>query len=164
MKWLPSSFAKNPDAVEKVFCEPFAKLPCVFPQDDPRHLEDFSPEKVYVRLLDLLSGHQQYKLKQMAKRAEHNLSIKLDIRPLVYLSIVTINFASFVMYLAYIQYWAKKNYCPSIDFEILTTKIFPNGFPIEEDLKNIWYSQKIDPKSGSDNLLDHPDAYRSIQF
>jgi hypothetical protein len=69
-----------------------------------------------------------------------------------------------VMYLTYLQYWAKIHEEREITFDLFCERIFPLGFPKEEDLHNLWNNQKVRVESGSDNLLDYSIALTSIQF
>jgi hypothetical protein len=68
-----------------------------------------------------------------------------------------------VMYLTYLQYWCKVHNCRHPDLQIFK-QIFSNGFPEEMEMRRLWYKCKISRHEGSDNLLDHRDALKPIQF
>ena len=100
-----------------------------------------------------------YKLIEKRIRYCFTFSI-LDERLLLFLTAVAQTPGKAIMYLTYMQYWAKRHKQFVITFDDFCMKIFPHGFPNDEDLHDVWVKQKI--KNG--NLLDFQSAMVSIQF
>lgn len=104
------------------------------------------------------------------QRAKASLTVKLDPRILVYLTYHNNGImGKIIMYLYYLQYWAKKNNVKYLEFtKHFCMGIFPMGFHSEEYLSEIWEGQKVDLSDdltrGSDNLIDYAKAAKSIQF
>lgn len=107
-------------------------------------------------------------LEAISKRIEVCLTITIDKSVLIWLATMTNgNIGTMVMYVYYLQYWAKKNDVRHITYDMLAMRIFPFGFFEEEALNSVWDATKVDRegKSGaSDNLIDYSLAAESIQF
>ena len=106
-----------------------------------------------------------YKL--IEKRLEHCFTYKItDARLLLMMVLICQTPGIAVMYMAYLQYWCKKNFSESIDLDVFCEKIFPWGFPGDDDLHKLWDSQKVEQNGpgSSDNLLDYSMAYQTIQI
>lgn len=67
-----------------------------------------------------------------------------------------------VMYIWYMQYWCHKNGRKELDLEVFCQRVFPNGFPSDEDMSKLWYSVKVSREGHSVNLLDVTAAGASI--
>lgn len=153
---------KDPTAIERIFCRPFEELPRVL------------SEEVYHYRLELsLPGWPDFdldtdtieRLQALKKRLREYLSVEIEERALVYLALVSDRFAVAIMFVTYVQYWAKQNQVEKITFELVRNRIFTHGFPSPKSLKEIWFNQKV-PRKGneSDNLIDFSTAQKSIQF
>ena len=161
--WLSSREALRPNAVEEIFCKPFAELPCQITDHVGRSM--YRAMFCDVREIEEnLTFFQRWQLKQIKARIEDYLSITVDDRSVVYITLVSDRIAVAVMYLTYIQYWAKTNGVHRVTLRMLKEKVFPNGHPNEGTLKQIWYKQKVSHDTGSDNLLDHAKAMLSINY
>lgn len=106
-----------------------------------------------------------WSLKVWEKRVESALTIKIHKKVLMFLSIRVLgNVGSGIMYIYYLQYWAKKNGNKRISLDILFSKVFPNGFFPKEEMHKLWDAQKIVGYNGTDNMIDIPEALRSVRF
>lgn len=153
------------NSIETKFCVPFEKL--------PKHPMN---EEVSGMMIQLLMSHnapvsipekeKPFLYKVIESRAKASFSFKLeDPKLIIFLCVLTQSPGTAVMYLTYMQYWAKKRGIKNIDFNLFCSEIFPMGFPSEDDLHTLWRSQKIERREGgSDNLLDYQSAMSSIQF
>lgn len=111
--------------------------------------------EVYQALLE-----RSWVLRAMKKRIRHCLTIEVDEGVQMFLlTLVDGNIGGAIMYLYYMQYWAKRNDVKLIDFESFS-RMFPNGYPSDQSLAILWDSQKI----GSLNMIDNQLAAKSIQF
>ena len=149
-------------AVEN-FCKEFQSLP-TYTDDNFRIAVGLLTSESGQQINIELSPGEKQLLDIIPVRIKKYLSIRMDLKAMQFLAMLAINPATVVMYLAYIQYWG---YCYSerdIDLNLLTRDIFPAGLPDESSLRTIWYSQKVERKDGSDNMLDDKAAYASIQF
>lgn len=162
-KWFLQDLTVDPAAVEKKFCIPFAELPMCLPQNIMEYRNYISLEGSQWRQVNL-SDFQVLQIHAMRIRIKEYLTIRMEDRALVYLTLVSNGYRTHKMLLTYIQYWALKHNQREIDFFTVRDKIFPNGFPDEPTLQRIWYSQKVNHDTGSDNLIDHEKAQQSIQF
>ena len=151
----------QPDAVEKYFCEDFEKL--------PRHpMDDFLSKTLIAlayggesREMTIPEAEKPFLYKLIEKRIRYCFTFSiLDERLLLFLTAVAQTPGKAIMYLTYMQYWAKRHKQFVITFDDFCMKIFPHGFPNDEDLHDVWVKQKI--KNG--NLLDFQSAMVSIQF
>ena len=108
------------------------------------------------------TAREELLLVQIAeKRLEHALTITMDKASIIFIIMQSLGSPGFlIMYLYYLQYWCHEHEISHIDFETLNMKIFPMGYPSEQDLTDIWTSQKI----GGDNGVDIPQASKSIQI
>lgn len=157
---------QKPDAVEKIFCEPFEKL--------KMHPMSKDVSEILVKLLlykgafkELPDKEKPFLYQVIEKRIKYCFTFNIeDPRLILFLAIVAESPGTAVMYMAYIQYWCKKNGVEVLDLDTFCEKIFPWGFPNEDDLHKLWDEQKVNRKGthGSDNLLDYETAYKSIQI
>ncbi len=168
---LDFDITKQPDAIERLFCLEFEKLP-------PSRSIKVSPAlmdltgKILEAAKKALSAHGlgfTYHVNEViSDRLDkfHSFTIRDHMVYLFLEALTDKHPATLVMYLTYMQYWCKKNNCNTIDINIFFDSIFPKGYPVETDLKNLWYSVKVDRgrRDGSDNLLDYKEAMKSIQL
>lgn len=166
-KLLEFDVVNKPDSIEKLFCEKFEKLKS-HPLDEETAkflmILGFSSKTL---LSDIANVEVPFLCQLISKRILVSFDYTIeDDRAIVILSQVAQTPGKAVMYLWYLQYYCKKNNIKSIDLTILCTRIFPNGFPSNEDLSELWKSQKINKsrKEDSDNLLDYQSAGESIYF
>jgi hypothetical protein len=157
--------ANKENAVEELFCKKFEQLK-KYPLD-----EDNSGFLVNLLIsrgnIEIPEKEKPFLIKLIEKRIKNCLTYQItDTRLLIFLAILSENPGTAVMYLAYLQYWAKKNNQPIINLTIFCEKIFPWGFPNENDLSDLWNKCKVkrEKQLDSDNLLDYDNAYKSIQF
>ena len=116
-----------------------------------------------------MAGLPMYKALRL--RVSHNLTVRLG--PKVLTMICAVSFGKIgvgIMYLYYLQWWAKKRNVKEVTWDDLTMRIFPMGFLNDDSLHTVWEGQKVKrPAPGnmqdqfhSDNLLDYPEAAKSI--
>lgn len=165
---LPNTEVENPSAIETHVCQKiknanFCEL-------------DNETGSLLFQLLYINKDGDKFKLEQKEKPflfqvAEKRIEFCFQYRIkehalLLFLCSLAENPAVMVMYLWYLQYWAKNNNTKEIDLITFCQKIFPSGFPSSEAMSEIWQSQKVDRKgqSGSDNLVDYATAGKSLQF
>lgn len=112
-------------------------------------------------LASQLKGKFPYEV--LCKRLEHVFTYTLDESTKYFLVCLTEgNPGKIVMYLTYLQYISKKIKMPIITFDIFGEKIFPNGFPSEEDLSKLWNNTKVNADNMTVNLIDYKSALVSI--
>ena len=158
---LDISVIEQPNSIEELFAKEFEKT-------NKQPMDDFTTEML-VKLS--LSKSSPYKLpeeekpflyKLMEKRISVVHDFELDDRTLLFLCCICKSADVCVMYIWYLQYESKKRNMKQISFEDFCL-IFPVGFPSEEDLSLLWVKQKVYTKGlGSDNLLDYPQAGKSL--
>jgi len=150
--------------VEEKFCKPFEQL-----QSHPM-TEEITETLVRLYLapkdqpIPGIEGQFLYQL--MEKRINYCFTFKVeDWRLLLFLILIANSPGTCIMYLTYFQYWCKKNDTREVDL-VNFCEIFPMGFPSDEDLSKLWNDTKVKrgKEGGSDNLVDHQDALKSIQF
>ncbi|MDG1949426.1 MAG: hypothetical protein P8J32_01225 [bacterium] len=101
-------------------------------------------------------------LKAVEKRVEVSLTANIDKATQIFLVMFTEgNIGRSVIYLYYLQWWAKKNNKRDIAFDDICMTIFPMGFPSSDDIRPLWDAQKA--QRGL-NYIDVPEASASIQF
>lgn len=153
---------ENPKAIEEYFCIPFSQLPC----------SEDGVQRSWRTLMKLpgwqdieFTPSQLEMIRGMTERFSKYYNYILDKRSVCYLCLVAgDNYAVCVMYLTYVQYYCKKHSFVQCTFTTLIEQIFPNGFPDEDQLKKLWYSQKVRVRQGSHNLLDYLKPMTSILF
>lgn len=160
---LKADTIKQADAVKKLFCEPFEKLKR-FPMSKD---ESEMMIKLLLSRITIPEKGKPQIVQLLEKRVEHCFTFKLkDPKLILFLCFLAETPAWVVMYLTYLQYWAKKTNIKELNFDIFCERIFPFGFPSNTELSLLWDSVKV-YRSGemrSDNLLDYQTALASIQF
>lgn len=95
------------------------------------------------------------------KRLNYIHSYKLTKAVILFLGYIVKSPGEAVMYLNYLQYQSHKRELGIINMHNLAI-IFPMGFFTPETLTKAWNDQKVEGLRGTDNLLDVPEAMRSI--
>ena len=164
---LPHKTTEDPTAVEKLFCEPFSRL-------NVRKMN--SPEQEMLKKVIQAENLKAYPFDEMEKEATP-MSLQLCIKSMknrftftassniqILIGVTGASKGGIIMYLTYLQYWAKKTNKKEITISDYCA-IFPNGYPTDEELHKLWISQKVDIENkGSDNLIDYIKASESIHF
>ena len=158
---LDISVTTQENSIEELFAKEFDKF-----KNSPM---DKDTSELFITLtlaknipIDIPEGKKPFLYKLMERRLEVLHNYKLDFKTLLFLSFLCKNAGTCVMYIWYLQYEANKRNIDSIDFKTFT-EIFSWGFPSEDDLHRLWDSQKVLRKGmGSDNLLDYPQAGKSL--
>jgi hypothetical protein len=166
MKLLQESI-NDPEAIEKLFCIPFNKLRS-HPMDEETtglFLQlTFSGE--HGKEVVIPEKEKPFLYKVIESRVKGAFTFILnDSRLIMFLCVIAKTPGTAIMYLTYMQYWAKQKNVNQITFDIFARDIFPMGFPSNEDLHLLWNAIKVKRENGgSDNLLDYQSAMKSIQF
>lgn len=151
------------DSIQTIVCEPMDLLetgPLENGLDDYlQHLYE-NPEIDFLPFSIMLPP-------LVAERLELYHTLKLDKRTTIALVVICVRPAIVVMYLWYLQWVCFKRNIKELYFDTFYLDIFKNGYFKDEDLKKIWYSQKVIPSTipnDSDNLVDYAQGGLSIQF
>lgn len=161
---MESTTIETGDSVENIFCIPFGAL--------PKYPMDKETAELMIQLMfsgdavpNIPEKDKPFLYKIIESRASASFTVKItDVKLILFLCVLTKTPGIAVMYLTYLQYWAKKNNVKEITFDNFCSRIFPNGFPSESDLHSLWLMQKVEKNGGSYNLLDYQSAMRTIQF
>jgi hypothetical protein len=155
--------ANKENSVEELFCKRFKTLKCVpMSNDTTELLINLALSKNDISIPE---NKKPFLYKVIEKRISACFTFKItDIKLLLFLCDLTQTPGMAVMYLAYLQYWAKKHNTTNINLDLFCMQIFPSGFPLEEDLHILWDYCKVKSEGDSDNLLDYQNGYKTIQF
>lgn len=172
---LENKEKNNPEAIEIFFCKEFEKMKSL-----PLSVENFGflytlgtlNQEQLQNLRNIPEAEKPFIIKLIEKRVEVCFDYTIELDPRVKFIVATLGESpgKAVMLLTYIQYKCFKLKIKDLTYEDLMMKIFPIGVPSDEDLNKLWNMQKIDNSirigliPGSDNLLDYPDALKSIRF
>lgn len=166
MSCLSFSETKNPAAVEMRVCIPFGKLPR-FESDQTKALDEAiraAPLKVF-RSLDAQKRELRSRIIQ---RYSEFCTVRLDSATRVYIAAVSRSFNEACLLLAYTQYRSLHSGFFEMNYFEFSRLVCPDGLPGEKDLEALWESQKVDVSarriSRSENLMDYPGAFKSIQW
>ena len=161
--------AHRSDAIEKYFIEPFLALP-VHPVNEESFADHL--KMLNIEVTDNPDAEQQVHSGSMKEIFLYRITEKraksmiLELSPclMFILSAISANPATIAMYLVVARHWATKNNTNSVSLQQWMEKIMPMGYPLEEDLKSLWHSVKVnnDLIMGESNLLDIASAYESI--
>lgn len=180
----------GPDSVEKLFCEPFEKLP-------PQPLDQDSMKLLMTLITtEMMSGKgipeveevskeireiasKDFK-SQVAKSRTKIFTYSINDNVAVFLSHISPNLGTLVLILTYIQYWIYRENSEIkegsdkilkkdeegktiVDISILT-EIFPYGFKSDKDMNEMWYNLKVEMNIDHpiDNMVDYPYYMQSI--
>lgn len=157
---------KQSDAIEKHITEVMSKLETEqCDKGTTMLILDMLAQRGSINLVD---DEKPFLFKLIEKRMVHFTFEITDVRLILLLSFISKSAGVAVLYLWYLQYWCKKNNSRNINLDKLCIEVFPMGFFKEDDLKQVWLSQKVQVPKGnlilSDNLVDYPEAGHSIQF
>lgn len=163
-------------AVERLFCVEMEKLRC--------HPMDEDHSKMLITLLFASRSPMKPEMEAIVKEIEEkSLAFKIiksrllglgyepDVTLLMFMSTMVDNPGSAVMYAHYLAYKGKKHSVRKIDIQFMCERVFPIGFPTDEDMSKVWDMQKVSKAekevqeflgAGIDNLLDRAIANRSI--
>lgn len=148
------------NSIEKLFCKPFEQLPCL-PIDI--ELTEVLQMLQFVGCPPVMK--QEFLFRVIQKRVDIMYSYELSDDLICFLCVICETPGTAVMYLTYLQYWAKNNKADWIDLDKFTTKVFPNGFPAKNELNKLWDNQKIKGDAVfTDNLLDYAPALYSLKY
>lgn len=116
-----------------------------------------SAQKLYDKLIE--SG--AWSLEAAKFRADKVLTVNIDIKVfIVLLYICDSAVGHIIFYCYYLQWWSKKHNTTIIDLDTFNMKVFPMGYPSNEELREVWDMQKVSAQP--DNMIDHPIAFQSI--
>lgn len=154
----------KPDSLEKVLLEPFHNLKeaplsiwkMIYFSSILKNSENRNVQ-AYKSMLE-----ENHVVKDIKERIEKTLSITIDLKTQICISALTDeNIDRSMVYLFYLQYWAKKNNKRHINFlKDFCLEIFEKGFPSNEDIDLLWQKQKVEGV----NMIDIPYAQESIHF
>lgn len=104
--------------------------------------------------------------KVIEKRVKHVYSYDIkDERLILFLCEISQTPGKAVLYLTMLQYFSKFKGINEFTLNNFI-ELFPHGFPDDESLKNVWDAQKFQfedkRRTGSDNMVDHSDAMKTI--
>ena len=158
---LDISVTEQDNSIEELFAKEFEKT-------EKHPMDEFTYEML-VRLSlsrnrsnSIPEGEKPFLYILMEKRISVIHDFELDERTLVFLCCICKSAGVCVMYIWYLQYESKKRNMKQISLEYFC-EIFPMGFPSDDDLHRLWVSIKVSSKGlGSDNLLDYPQAGKSL--
>lgn len=95
-----------------------------------------------------------------------SMDIEITKSASIFLSLVVPTPGKAILYAIFIAYMCKKEGVKTLDCEILSIKIFPDGLFHDEDLDYFWQKQKVerlnDGSFSSDNLVDYHTAFKSL--
>lgn len=157
------SIEKN--AVEELVCKAIEEAP-KFPmsQELSNMFISMTMNSKDEKGLDLLYQQlfkRSWLLNVIKKRIDVCLKVEIDKAVQFFLLFLGKNPGNCIMYLYYLQYYAKKKGIEKISFEQFGMDVFPNGYPSKEILSQIWDSQKSGIATNG-NIIDLPSAAESI--
>lgn len=153
-KWCEEYLlGKETEQINREQAKTFIK--CVIAEDDIQNSSKFD---------DDMKNDFPYQL--LKKRIEAINSYTATKAVILFISSACDRTAKLVMMAALLQYKSFKTGCRDINMDVLSSKIIPVGLPSEKVLENAWRNQKVIPDnaSDSDNMLDYPEASKSIKF
>jgi hypothetical protein len=169
-KTLSYEETTNPEAVEQLFCQPL---------DENGTREPLSEDMMSVLLAVILSD--EAKTNEMFESAKKisvavsiiesrakSMGLVLDKKTLIFFGLISGTPGIAVMYTYFLAYSFKRMEKETMKFDEIILEIFPVGTFSEKSLTDHWDMQKVERRaedSGeltSDNLLDYPEASKSI--
>jgi len=115
---------------------------------------------------ELLKTSWEYKA--LFERAKSSLTVEFEPSGLIMTFFTSVYTApaigSAIMYIYYIQYVCKQGGIKKFTAQTFCETVFPMGVFRKEDLDEVWDACKVSRNGGSDNLIDYPEASKSIQF
>ena len=99
--------------------------------------------------------------KILRERVDNCLTVDIDDKVLVFIAALTEgNIGQSIIYVYYIQYWAKKMNRRLVTFHNFCIDIFPLSFFDMDEVRTLWYDQKYN----GGNMIDNPKYCESIMF
>lgn len=115
-------------------------------------------EKVPTDLLDLVKPYPPFHIAQTRCKV---YGYEVDEKVATFLTVAGLNPGIMVMYLTYFAYKIReRGLDKKVDINMVCTHLLPNGLFDQNDLHEIWDSQKID--AFPDNALDHSEYIESL--
>lgn len=115
---------------------------------------------------ELIKASWEYKA--LFERAKSYLTVEFELSGLIaafFGSIYTApGIGNAIMHIYYIQYVCKQKGIKKFTVKTFCEAVFPFGVFRAEDLSEAWDACKVSREGGSDNLIDYPEASKSIQF
>jgi len=153
----------KPNSLEKTLLDPFGKL--------PKHLMTKEQTDIMISLTlippkNIDGVYEEVKKKSwvlsaIESRIKNTFTIIIEKKvQLFILMFLNGNVGKCMVYILYLQYWAKSHNKRNISWEDFTMKAFPTGFPDEKMFEELWDKQKVE---GS-NMIDLFKAHKSIHF
>ena len=160
---------KEANAVEKIFCRPMdmvKRVPMTDLQGELMISVLLSEDPMLDEIFQSVIAAGGWYVKAFKPRIEA-LGYTVDKATEVFVGLGLIkSVGEAVMYSYYLAYKAKESGVTHIRFnQEMCEQWFPMGFPDGQELGKIWKFQKVhgEGRTGSDNLLDYPEASESIR-
>lgn len=156
---------EDPNSVEEIFCKQLQKGKIESLNEDMGKLLVMllsSPEMIDPIHKDLSSKSMnlpilENRMKSMGK--------EMDKGSAIFVSLACETPGEAVMYSYYISYMMKQRELgKTITMDSMFTHIFTFGMFDRDSLEKAWDIQKVKRKYGSDNLLDYPEASKSLVY
>jgi hypothetical protein len=162
---LDPSVVYESDAIEKHFCVKFEKLQhhAMTEKLSEAFMKSVLIEKSEGRI-NIPEEEKPHVFKIIEKRLEVIFDYTMTDELKLFITILCETPGKSVMYLWYLQYVSKNKNIQHFTCENFAS-IFPNGFPCEKDLNQLWDEQKINRTIGqyyATNLLDFTSAGVSL--
>jgi hypothetical protein len=160
----PETFSE----VENKICIPMSKAP-VIPLDD-------ATKEFYINLLKIEVSGNKDSIKVILDMAEEHPHVQVIRKRFeIWFKHLNVSFlASFIissfgssigaclMYVYYTAYMAKQKNIREINAKFLYQYVIPKGIIPDEELKKIWFGQKVEPAGL--NTIDYPICAQSLMF
>lgn len=160
------TFKIEQDWLEKNILAPLGKL--------KRHEMKINTAQMFLVIGGITNTETEKMIKEMPysqevqlikKRANVRLTVKLETKVILGVILCAEGMRGIgIMYLYYLQYWAKKHDFKEITWQDFSMRIFFNGFPSKKDLITLWDRQKKEIDGKICNMIDIPMASESIQL
>jgi hypothetical protein len=166
MNLLTKDQQNNPNATETHFCIPLSKfVPIPLTEDQTKFMlivgmakEDKLPQ------MEKDFREMCWFYEAIDKRLKAMFSYKMDVKSKLVLCSWCETIGDLAIYLTYIQYKCKERNIKDLDLDALA-HIFPMGIFDRKFVKTVWDGQKVERGEGySDNIIDYPNALKSILF
>ena len=158
------------DSLEQVLLKPFGELKKEPMTEEETRLflsfEIMNQENSNLMYAELINRKDTWVLKAMDQRVHLALTILIEKKVAMFIFMfLNGNIGRCMVYLLYLQYWAKKNNKKEVTWSDFCMRIFPDGFPNEQGFRKLWNAQKVMFKTGhSSNMIDINAAQKSIHY
>ena len=151
------------DSLEKTLLEPFGKLNTRQMTNSETELFVLigvsNKENIDNMYVDLKK--KSWSLEAMERRISMSFTVSIEKKVLIFVNLFVLgNVGQSMVYILYLQYWAKRNNKRSVTWEDFGIRIFPEGFPEEKGFRELWEAQKVE----GGNMIDMLEAHKSIHF